>query len=73
MKILYLGENVSGSFTKNKEYAVIGKQRPKDLNGKNTVKVYYSIIDDSGEDYMYSLEDKSKFKVIEDKENLYEG
>ena len=60
MKIKYLGEDSPGYFIKNKTYDVIGKEK-----GFGN-KYLYRVIDESGEDYLYELEDKTKFKIIDE-------
>ena len=60
MKIRYLGNDSSGYFKKNGIYEVLGKEK-----GFGN-KYLYRIIDESGEDYLYELEDKTKFEIIEE-------
>jgi hypothetical protein len=62
--IRYLGEDVPGSFLRGKIYEIIGKQEIIDDKTGLPFKTMYSIIDESGEDYMYSLEDTSKFEFV---------
>jgi hypothetical protein len=62
--VRYLGEDEPGYFLKDKIYEVIGKQEIIDTKTGQPFKTMYSIIDESGEDYMYSLEDNSQFEIV---------
>lgn len=67
MKVRYVGPNQgSDAFTNNKVYKVVGVQSP-----------WIRIIDDSGEDYTYLINEprlldsdvSGKFEIVEDDEN----
>lgn len=67
MKVRYIGPNQGvDAFTSNKIYAVVGVKVP-----------WIKIIDDSGEDYVYLINEprlldsevSGKFEIVEDDEN----
>jgi len=67
MEIKYIGEDCPGYFLKNKIYEVKNRQIIYDTNGV-VVPNIYRIIDESEEDYLYCLGDKSKFEWVIDEE-----
>jgi len=62
--IKFLGESDPGYFLKGKIYNIVGEQKVTDSVTGRAIKTMYRIIDESGEDYMYSLDDTTKFEFV---------
>ncbi len=65
--IRFLGEDEPGYFLKGKVYEIVGEQKVTDILTGRAIKTMYRIIDESGEDYMYSLEDTTRFEFVSNK------
>lgn len=65
--IRFLGEDKPGYFLKGKTYEIVGEQKVTDGVTGLVIKTMYRIIDESGEDYMYSLDDTTKFEFVSHK------
>jgi hypothetical protein len=65
--VRFLGEDKPGYFLNGKIYEIVGEQKVTDSATGLVIKTMYRIIDESGEGYMYSLDDTTKFEFVSHK------